>query len=224
MPVRKAHGRAAELGAVVVYETTPVDELPAVPEGSGVTIDRDGAGRVTGSEAARRLAALRNAKPDFVRADIQCAPDFVPYNVRRKEWTRRRVAEIHTMTGGVSVAVGAIIRGAGWAVAFGEYLAAQGAATGDPDLMDRSVKILGRASVELAKAYEIAAREAAARPRRAADVPWLISTPAPAPKAPAVASHAPQDAPAVVPPAATTPDQDEPATGRLAPTTEEPHS
>jgi hypothetical protein len=168
MSFRRAHGRAAELGQGLVWETTPVDELPAAPEGGTVDVraGRDARGRIRSSETARQMAKLRHTQPDFVREQVTCAPAFEPFNRRRQELVRRRVAELHASFGGVSSGVGMILRSWGWATAFGEYLAARAAETGDPALMDASTRYLSRASVELAKAYEICSKEAASRPQQ----------------------------------------------------------
>lgn len=172
MSFRKAHGTAGKRQSLV-WENTPVDELapaPALPT-TDKRQGRDGKGRITSSEKARELARLRQIKPDFVRVEVVCAPDFEPFNRRRQELVRHRVAEVHAMFNGVSAGVGSMLRAWGWAVAFGEYLAHKAAQTGNPELMDQSGRALARASVELAKAYELAGKEAAARPRRPEDDP-----------------------------------------------------
>ncbi len=167
MTWRKAHGTARKGGATVVWETPPIDETPDPPKGgtTNVKAGRDAKGRIKSSETARQMARLRHAKPDFVRDEVRCAPDFESYNRRRQELVRQRVAELHQMFGGVSAGVGSILRGWGWGVAFGEYLAAKAAETGKPELMAQSTQALTRASVELQKAYETCAKEAAARPK-----------------------------------------------------------
>src|SRR4051812_42540407 len=136
MPWRKAHGNAARGGETLVFENAHEDPARPVPEGVGLAIARDGGGRVRSSEAARDLAKLRKAVPDFVRRDLVCLPEFSPYDRQRRAWTRQRVAELHMQTGGASRGVGARARAAGWGVAFGEYLASKAAETGDSELMD----------------------------------------------------------------------------------------
>lgn len=170
MSYRSAHGRSKELGQTLVWESTPMDELPPAPTGGTVDLraGRDEKGRIRSSETARQLAKLRHQRPDFVREHVECAADFAAYDRRRRELVRRRIAELHQAYGDVSAGVGMILRAWGWATAFGEYLAAKAAATGDPELMDQSTKHLARASVELAKAYDLAGKEAAARPQESA--------------------------------------------------------
>lgn len=163
MPWRRAHGKAAAHGASLAWESTPMDELPKPGRDAGALIVRDGGGRVRDSEAARRLASMRKAMPDFVRREIACAGDFKPFNRYRREWTRKRIAELHEATGGCSVAVAALVRAAGWGVAFGEYLATQGAESLDATTIEQSGKVLARASLESQKAYELAVREGSAR-------------------------------------------------------------
>jgi hypothetical protein len=184
MSFRTAHGRARELGQSVVWETTPVDELPPAPAGGTVDLraGRDAQGRIQSSETARHMARLRHSPPDFVRERVDCSPAFQPFDRRRRELVRQRIAELHQTYGGVSSGVGSVLRAWGWAVAFGEYLASQAAASGIAELMDQSTRHLARASVELAKAYELAAREAAARPRDAlADLDRRLARFAPPP-------------------------------------------
>jgi hypothetical protein len=159
---RKPHGERARAGETLVWENAQQDPAPPTPP--TVAIERDKTGRVTGAEAARALAKLRGAVPDFVRRDLVCAPDFAPYDRQRKDWTRARLAELASIAGGASRGIGARVRAAGWGVAFGEYLASKAAETGDSDLMDRAMSILSKASVEDEKARRLAIDEAAARP------------------------------------------------------------
>ncbi|GMV19951.1 MAG: hypothetical protein AMXMBFR56_81750 [Polyangiaceae bacterium] len=176
MSFRKAHGNAAKATSLV-WENTPVDELaPApAPPTTDKAAGRDGKGRITSSEKAREMARLRHVRPDFVRVEVACTPEFEPFNRRRQELVRQRVAELHAMFGGVSAGIGSMLRAWGWAVAFGEYLAHQAAQTGNPELMEQSGRALARASVELAKAYELAGKEHKARPKPPA--PWLLADP-----------------------------------------------
>jgi hypothetical protein len=167
MPFRKGHGQARKLGQTLVWEQTPLDEMPSAPKPP--TLDpkagRDAKGRIASGDKARELARLRHIKPDFVRVDVAAAPEFEPFNRRRKELVRKRVSELHAMYGDCSAGVGMILRAWGWATAFGEFMASKAAETADLDLMAQSGQVLARASVELAKAYELAGKEAASRPR-----------------------------------------------------------
>jgi hypothetical protein len=166
MAWRRQHGNARRTqGEGIRWENAHQDPAPKLPPGVGGDIPRDKGGRVQGSEAARQLASLRKAAPDFVRRDVACTPEFEPFNRTRRALTRQRIAELHQQTGGVSRGVGARVRSAAWGYAFGEYLASRAAETGDPELMDRALTILSKASVEDEKARRLAIDEAASRPR-----------------------------------------------------------
>lgn len=163
MAWRKAHGNAAKGGETLVWESAHKDPAAKVPEGVAVEIQRDKGGRVRDPEAARKLAKMRGKVPDFVRRDVVCHPDFEPFDRQRKALTRARVSELYQQTGGVSRGVGARVRAACWGVAFGEYLATKAAETGDPELMDRAMAVLSKASVEDEKARRLAVDEAQPR-------------------------------------------------------------
>jgi hypothetical protein len=80
---RTAHGRAAELGASVVYEAPALGEVWTAPEGAADPIDRRGNGTFTAAGAA---AAARR------RADLEKMPDFAgtPKEERRRLGPLRR--------------------------------------------------------------------------------------------------------------------------------------
>jgi hypothetical protein len=176
---RTAHGNAAKHGATVVFETTPTDELRPAPEGSAAPVERRENGTVT-PEGAAELARMRweAAKmPDFAERELDVVPaeDFAPFERARREYLSHRRKELHESTGGVSAAVGGTLRGEAWLVALGEYYATVAATTLDGKAADRAAKFLQGASIERAKAWDLAVLEATARrDAPGADAPWLV--------------------------------------------------
>jgi hypothetical protein len=75
------------------------------------------------------------------------------------------------------------VRAAGWGVAFGEYLASKAAESGSPELMDRALSVLSKASVEDEKARRLAVDEAQSRPK-ADPLAWLTAPAADEPRPP----------------------------------------
>lgn len=147
------------------------DEAPYASPGTGAPVTRRSDGTVT-AEGARQMGRLRHAGTARERK-IKCDPRFTLHDRDRRNWTRGRTAELHEMTGGVSRGVGAMVRAAGWGLAFGEFLAVRAAETGDAELMAQAVNLMSRASTENLKAWELAVREGAARPQREQDLPWF---------------------------------------------------
>lgn len=166
---RAAHGEAAKHGATIVYETPPTDELRPVPPGAAAPIERrpDGSFTPAGAAAAARRRAELAKLPDFAAGELDFVPhaEFAPFDAARRELTRTTGSDIATSTGGLSSAVWTIVRGAAWLTAFAEYWATVAASTGDADAAERAGRFFQRASIERVKAEDLAAREAAARPR-----------------------------------------------------------
>lgn len=143
----------------------PPDEQPTPgPDAAAPIVRRDNRGRVSDSDAARRLA-LMPRRDRFVPRHIACDPRFQVHNRRRLEWQKRRRQELHDMTGGVSHAVGAMIAAAGWLYAAGEFAAEQAAATGDVDLFKSAATLTATARTHDMGAWELATREGEARRR-----------------------------------------------------------
>jgi hypothetical protein len=205
------------------------DGVRPVPEGSAAPVARRTDGTVT-PEGARELAKRRweaERLPDFGDSAAPWLPpceELAPFDGARKELLRQRRDELATMTGGLDSGAGAVLRLWAYLHAAAEFWASQFFSTGDPAAFEAMTRACKAASAEEAKARDAAAWSAEHRPRRPADVPWLISTPAPAPKPPAEHAHGPAGAVSPATPATAPTDQDEPTTGRLAPSDEEPQS
>lgn len=205
---RTAHGRARELGASIVYETPPVDELRAVPEGAADPIARreDGTFTAAGAAAAARRRADLAKLPDFASGELEFIPvtDFAPFDDARRELTRATGIDLATATGGLSRSVWTIVRGACWLTSFAEYWAIVAARTGDPDAAERAKRFFQAASIERVKAEDLAAREAASRPRKRLSIVEQIELAARAGPTP----PRPGPAPAPAPPEKDDPDHE----------------
>jgi hypothetical protein len=164
-----AQGRQAELGETLRFSAVPdgvhdAETLPAVtqaaPGGRRFTSD-------TAREAARKRWAL-DRLPDFATKELEFVAhdDFAPFDACRRIGLEERRAEVYrTFNAPLSVGVSAVLRGWAWLTAFAEFYAVQGAKTGSAGDMERSAKFFQKASIELAKAHELARAESAAHPR-----------------------------------------------------------
>lgn len=169
---RAAHGRARGLGASVVYETPPVNELRPLPAVVAAPIEHRANGTFTpqGAAAAARRRWELAERPDFAARELDYipTPDFAPFDDGRRELTSQTGSDLARITGGLSRAVWTVVRGACWLTAFAEYWAVQAARTGDPEAAERASRFFQRASIERVKAEDLASREAAARPKSSA--------------------------------------------------------
>ncbi len=175
---RTAHGRAAALGATVVYEAPAIGEVRTAPADAAVPIERRGNGTFTpaGAAAAARRRADLERMPDFAERELDFIPAeaFAPFDEARRELTRATGAYIAAANGGLSCNVWPTVRGACWLTAFAEYWAADAAKTGSPKSAEKAARFFAMASIERAKADDAAAREAGQRPRNpSVDAPWL---------------------------------------------------
>lgn len=164
---RSAHGNAAKLGAETVWESTPSDEVRALPPGSAAPHGAREDGRFT-SESAREAARKRWAlerMPDFSDGTAPWMPpseELKPFDDARQDLLLQRWSEL-TVTGSVGSGVGAKLRG--WAAmhAGAEYWQAVFFSTGNPEAYDRMVRGFKAASTAEDQARDAAAWEAQAR-------------------------------------------------------------
>lgn len=169
---RTAHGKAASLGALTVWENTPSDEVRAAPAGGAAPHATREDGRFTpetAREAARRRWALANM-PDFADGTAPWMPpstELKPFDNARQDLLLQRWDELTKATGAVSSGVGAKLRG--WAAvhAGAEYWAATFFATGDPEAYERMVRGFRAASTAEDQVRDAAAWEHAARAEHA---------------------------------------------------------
>jgi len=164
---RSAHGKGAD--SIVAYEAPQTDELRPAPPGAAAPVQRRDDGTVT-PQGAKELARMRweaAATPDFAARELERlpAPDFAPFDQARREYLSQRRKELHERTGGVSAGVGATLRGEAWLTALGEYYATVATTELDHEAADRAQKFLSKASIERAKAWDMATVEAGKRPQ-----------------------------------------------------------
>lgn len=174
MTLRKAHGSAAERGAVVVVETAPADELPAglpaAPSGPvqrrpDGTLTPEGArvlGRYGGAEAARRRRLAASLADTCGIADVGDALQV--YVEHAAEFAAAQLAQLAETVGGGMVGPGpsSIVQSAALALAASRYLYAVGSRTGDPKLLGQAATLADKSRTSLLTAHELCAREAVA--------------------------------------------------------------
>jgi hypothetical protein len=160
-----AHGTAKGCGTELVFECAPdgVHRAEPVPAGA----QAKAAGKPFDSETARS-AALRRwslAKvPDLVKTELEFTPteEFAPFDAGRRGLLAAKQDELVATFGAVGVGVMSTARGYAWLVAFAEFYAVRAAKTGNDDDADRARRFFKDASIELAKAHELARAETAA--------------------------------------------------------------
>jgi len=162
----------------VHVEVLRADEQPAAQAAGAdpLATGRDERKRVRTTAAAKALAKLPR-RSRFLPRQLACDPRFIAHNRRRLEWQRKRVAEIQAAHGGVSHGVGAMLNAAAWLYAGGEFAAELAAESGDLELFKVSASLTGTARQHELAAWELAAREAAARPPSPSDFPWFQPQP-----------------------------------------------
>ena len=166
MATRTAHGRARELGRLVVSETTPADELPPATGSDPARAGRDAAGRFTPGNPWARLARAK-AGPGGALASLDAKAN--PEWRATRRWAQRaaahRVRELAKLHGGdLSAGVCMLIVDASDLRADARYLAARARADDNPELSRTAATLLASARQAERDAWEIASREAAARP------------------------------------------------------------
>jgi hypothetical protein len=166
MALRAGHGRGAGSPHV---EVLPPDELPQAQAGGAdpLATGRDAAQRVRTTAAARAMARLPR-RSRFLPRKLACDPRFEPHNRRRLEWQRKRLAELSAAHGGVSHGVGAMLNAAAWLYAGGEFAAELAAEAGDLEGFKAAATLTSTARQHELAAWELAAREAQARPKQSA--------------------------------------------------------
>lgn len=162
-----ARGRQAELGASMTFDSVPDGVRPALP-GTADPVARRDDGTVTsaGAEVLARMRWEAAKNPDFAERELECVPteEFAPFDAARRDLLRVERQQLHEIHGVVPAAVGTTLRGAAWLTAFAEYWAVQAAKSGDPDAAERAARLFKSASMERAKAWEMARAAAASHP------------------------------------------------------------
>ncbi len=175
MALRKGHGKGAGVPRV---EVMPADELPdAVPAPSvQLTRTRDGriADSATAREMGRRGALVRNRRVRLVDslglAKLADDAAFAPYRSAADAYVKHHIAELAKVAGGhVGPGPSTMIASAALQLAASRYLFDRFASTLDPSDAKAASSLADAHRQNALAAYELAVREAQARPRRAAD-------------------------------------------------------
>lgn len=171
MSLRRAHGRGSP--ALVRVETLPADELPA-----GEPAHADRSSRSAGEERGKfapgnRRSVLggraRAGKSRLAaRLGLSTLPEdaaFAPYRRAAGAFRRSQCAHLASTVGGGVCGPGpsSIVASAALALAWSRYLSDLAAATGDPELAIRAVRLGDHSRQALLTAHELCAREASAR-------------------------------------------------------------
>lgn len=162
MALRAGHGSGAGVPRI---EVLPADELPlAMPAITGRSNRRPDGKFASGNTVAKaqRVHPGARGQVGLDKADPAVRP-FIAWGRRYASHRRRELAEAHG--GGISAGVGALVESAGLALGASRYLHAKASETGDADLMKRASALANDARQNELAAWELAAREAQARPK-----------------------------------------------------------
>jgi hypothetical protein len=174
MALRSGHGTGAGTPRV---EVLPPDELPPA---SPATTDRSGRGPdgrfIAGNGAARASKTRPSRYGSLVLGLAKADPVYQTCARWGARYAAHRRAELAKAHGGeLSAGVGALVESAGNALADSRYVRAKAAESGDPALFKLAASLATEArQCELAS-WELASREAQARPHSTREVPWLVT-------------------------------------------------
>lgn len=150
----------------VHVEVLPPDELPPASPGLPVRAGRDAAGRfVKGNSEGlnKRVKPGVRGALGIDRADPRYKA-FARWGARYGAHRRRELATAHG--GSISAGVGAIVESAAQAMAASRFVQSLAAESGDAELFKQAAALASTARQHELAAWELAAREAQARPKR----------------------------------------------------------
>jgi hypothetical protein len=187
MTLRNGHGALRP-------EVLRPDELPApmaadAPDLSGVTRRQNGT--VDGPTAARALGSIgghQKAKGVALARSLGLPPAtettaFTSYRRSASHFRRYHCAELAKMAGGhCGAAPSSMVASAALQLAASRFLFDQGARTGDAATLKTASQLANDSRQNLLAAYELAQREAQARPPSPSDFPWFTPSPKPKPE------------------------------------------
>lgn len=177
MSYRRAHGKAADRGAVAVIETAAPDELPAaVPAAAPLAAERQSSGKFTkGPGTSAHAAAGGRGKAEAAKfrrllglLELDDAHPYGKYLQLAREHQAEHSVALATDVGGGQLSPGtaSIAASASLALAASRYLYDLAAETCSPKLLIAAAKLADSSRTALITCHELAAREAAGRPRR----------------------------------------------------------
>jgi len=171
MAWRKGHGSSAKGGSPRI-EVLPADELPAANPANTVQPNRDAAGRFTRGNTEARIRRIRPGTGCLIGyAGLEdCSPEFKRFAQWGRRYASHRRAELARAHGGeISAGVGAIVESGALTMAASRFLQWKASQTGDTALFKESSQLAATARQHELAAWELAAREAKARPKAK---PW----------------------------------------------------
>ena len=168
MVLRTAHGKAARLGRVVVSETPPTDELPPATPAQTARRDRGTDGRFAPGNAIARHSRTRSGPQGALLAlDAKADPAWRAARSWARRGARHRIVELAQLHGGeLGSEVCALVVDSWEMRGDARYLAAKARAEGNADLARAASALLTSARQAQRDAWELASREAQARPKR----------------------------------------------------------
>lgn len=174
MTLRSGHGTGAGVPRI---EVLPVDELPAPVPGVPVPVSRRADGTVADSASAKALGA-RGTPAKLWRArlvsalglsEVAAESEFASYRRAGDAFVKEHLASLAHQAGGeVGPGASSIVASAGLQLAASRYLSDKAAREGDPSLFAAASRLANDSRQNLLAAYELAVREAKARPKAAA--------------------------------------------------------
>ncbi len=175
MTLRSGHGTGAGVPRV---EVVPADELPSpVPAqiaDPGGPVARRQDGTLAGSDAAKALGRLGGlAKARSVRlidslglSSLVEGTQFGPYRAAAEEFVKHHLGCLATQAGGeLGPAPSTMVASAGLQLAASRFCFDRGAEANDVSLMKVGSQLADASRQNLLAAYELATREAKARPQ-----------------------------------------------------------
>lgn len=162
MTLRKGHGNGAGVPRI---EVLPPDELPSATPAVADPPERKKNGQFAKGNTVAK-SKRQKVGPRGLAGIDKTAPEYRPFakwGSRYASHRRRELAQTHG--GAISSGVGAIVESAALTMAASRFLNAKAAETGDAELFKQSSALASTARQHELAAWELAAREAQARPR-----------------------------------------------------------
>ncbi|MBN1605072.1 MAG: hypothetical protein JW940_00480 [Polyangiaceae bacterium] len=165
-PWPTATGAARDCGRLVGSAACPSDELPSASGPGSVRPGRDSAGRFqpgnSYGSAKRFRAGQHGALTALERQGDEAARASLAFGRR---YAAHRRAELTAAHGAISAGVGAMVESAGELLASARYWSARGLAEANPDFARLAATLIAGQRQAERDAWELASREAQARPR-----------------------------------------------------------
>lgn len=173
MTLRSGHGNGRGVPRI---EVLPADELPAgVPGPARPPATRDASGRFLPGPGTREIArkgakAAHEARQLAQLLGLWDPPEghpYAPYLRLSREWRDAHISQLAATVAGGAVGPGpaSVVSSAALQLAASRYLSDLGAQLGDSKMLLDASRLADSSRQNLLAAHELAAREAAARPR-----------------------------------------------------------